>query len=58
MSLGAAFWATVFFPHAVGKVGNALVTAGNHIVRKCHGHHHRAKIKQMEPYATKWCNAQ
>jgi hypothetical protein len=58
MGLGPALRAAIFFPHAVGKIGNALVTAGNHISRKCHGHHHRAKIEQMGPYATKWCIAQ
>jgi hypothetical protein len=58
MSFGAAFWAAIFFPHTVGKIGNTLVTAGNHIIRKCHVHHHRAKFKQMRFYAIKWCSAQ
>ena len=58
MSFGAAFRAAIFFPHPVGKIGNTLVTASNHIIRKCHVHHHRAKIKQMGFYAIKWCSAQ
>src|SRR5688572_23477746 len=46
MGLGAAFRASVFFPHAVGKIGNTLVTAGNHIVHKCHGHHIGLKLSR------------
>jgi len=40
--LGPALGAAILFPHAVGKIGNALVTASNHVVHKCHGRHHRA----------------
>ena len=58
MGFGAAFRAAIFFPHTVGKIGNALVTASNRIIRKCHVHHYHTKIKQMGSYATKWCSAQ
>jgi hypothetical protein len=58
MGFGAAFRAAIFFPHPVSKVSNALITACNHIIHKCHVHHHRVKFKQMRLYAIKWCSAQ
>jgi hypothetical protein len=58
MGFGAAFRVAIFFPHAVGKIGNTLIAARDHIIHKSHVHHHRSKIKQMRLYAIQWCSAQ
>src|SRR4030042_5395767 len=47
VGLGASFRAAIFFPHTIGKIGNTLVTASNHIIRKCHVHHHRSKLDEV-----------